>query len=132
MNTPATAKTSAETRLAVVSAIPAFCEAMANDYATWSDRAARGLPANRMLFDLDMGKKFIRVWSRHEDSGSSRSAHSFIVMEDCTVKTVKGTPLNLRAGDILKVATWKAPALNFVRGNVLDKNYGNCKWTGAA
>jgi hypothetical protein len=37
----------------------------------------------------------------------------------------------LKEGDILKCASWKAPALNFIRGNILEGNYGNCRWTGA-
>ena len=35
-----------------------------------------------------------------------------------------------REGDILKAASWNAPALNFARGNVNDGGY-EIRWTGA-
>ena len=34
-------------------------------------------------------------------------------------------------GDILKAATWKAPARNFARGNILNGNWGKVRWEGA-
>jgi hypothetical protein len=51
------------------------------------------------------------------------SVHSFIVMEDTK---------DFKKGDILKAASWKAPAKNFSRGNVYDvTSYINVDWTGA-
>jgi hypothetical protein len=47
--------------------------------------------------------------------------HSFIVLKNDG---------KFRKGDILKAASWAAPATNFVRGNVLDKKYANATWTG--
>lgn len=44
---------------------------------------------------------------------------------------VKSSDGKFRAGDILKVASFAAPAKNFARGNVLDGNFMNIKWTGA-
>jgi hypothetical protein len=63
---------------------------------------------------LEEGSKYIKVVSNN-------SAHSFIVKKDGKFKQ----------GDILKANSWKAPATNFVRGNVLTKEYGTIAWTGA-
>ena len=35
-----------------------------------------------------------------------------------------------KAGDILKAASWKAPATNFVRGNLFEKTFDRVRWTG--
>ena len=35
-----------------------------------------------------------------------------------------------KEGDILKAATWKAPALNRARGNVLAEDFSWVRWTG--
>ena len=63
---------------------------------------------------VDHGNKYIKVVS-------NGGAHSFIVTKD------NG---KFRKGDVLKAASWAAPARNFARGNILD---GTAKpmWTGA-
>jgi hypothetical protein len=61
------------------------------------------------------GKKFIKVLNNH-------AAHSFIVLEDDG---------KFNAGDILKAASWSAPAKNFARGNVINGEYGRISWAGA-
>jgi hypothetical protein len=33
-------------------------------------------------------------------------------------------------GDILKSASWRAPARNFARANVLKRDYSNIRWCG--
>ena len=54
---------------------------------------------------------------------TNNSAHSLIVLED-----TKG----FKKGDILKAASWKAPAKNFIRGNVYTpSSYINVDWEGA-
>ena len=50
------------------------------------------------------------------------SVHSFIVRED---------DAKFKRGDILKAASWKVPAKNFVRGNVIDGTFDRITWTGA-
>jgi hypothetical protein len=62
----------------------------------------------------EVGSKYIKVVSNN-------SAHSFIVKKDGKFKR----------GDILKANSWKAPATNFARGNVLSEQYGTIAWTGA-
>jgi len=53
------------------------------------------------------------------------SVHSFIV--------VKPTP-KFKVGDILMAKSYKAPATNFARGNILDPkfNFGAVRWVGVA
>lgn len=63
-----------------------------------------------------VGSKYIKVIQRN-------SVHSFIVNTDKDKK--------FRKGDILKPAGWAAPARNFARGNVLDGDFSNIRWTGA-
>ena len=65
------------------------------------------------------GQRYIKLVSKG-------SVHSFIVKED--MFTPGGQP-RFRKGDVLKPASWKAPALNRARGNVLEGNYP-IQWTG--
>ena len=53
---------------------------------------------------------------------SNRSVHSFIVIKDTD---------KFKRGDILKAASWKKPATNFVRGNILEGTFDRVTWTGA-
>jgi len=116
-------------------ALIAYFDAMKADYSKWT-KGVTGFGGYDVTADKP-GSKFVRII--HTSSGGQRSSHSFIVLKDCEV--TKSAPLyskkpkevlKLRAGDILKCASWRAPALNFVRGNILDGNYGKCAWTGAA
>jgi len=63
------------------------------------------------------GSKYIKVIH-----GSS--VHSFIVKSPNDAK--------FKYGDILKAASWRAPARNFARGNVIDETFENVLWTGVA
>ena len=62
---------------------------------------------------VSFGKKFIKIV---QDTG----VLSFVMKEDS---------VRFRKGDILKAASWRAPALNSPRGNVLTGNYP-IQWTG--
>jgi hypothetical protein len=69
---------------------------------------------------FERGRKFMKVVM---SSWGSRSVHSFICIQPHG---------KFQFGDILKAASWAAPAKNFARGNVLDTNsYTNHRWTGA-
>jgi len=59
------------------------------------------------------GKKYIKIIF-------DRSVFAFIVKEDFK---------HFKKGDVLKPASWAAPALNQSRGNVLEGNYP-IQWTG--
>tara|TARA_E500000318_G_C3493651_1_gene185459 strand:+ start:433 stop:816 length:384 start_codon:yes stop_codon:yes gene_type:complete len=69
---------------------------------------------------FEVGRKYIKV-TKTDRSGST-GVHSFIV----NTKNDK----KFKYGDILKAASWAAPARNFARGNVFGE-YGHINWTGA-
>jgi hypothetical protein len=108
-------------------ALVRFFDAMRADY---SKAGFKATDFDLAVDPVKKGQKFVRIWKK---SYGQRSAHSFIVLKDCVVNipTKRGAKLSLKVGDILKCASWKVPALNFIRGNILDVNYGACAWTGA-
>jgi len=67
--------------------------------------------------EFAIGKKYVKVtfkpWS--STKSTKKYTHSFI---------------DKTTGDIWKAATWKAPAKNFPRGNVLNNHYPTLRWTG--
>ena len=64
------------------------------------------------FIQVDVGRKFIRLWK-------GTSCWGFISRVD---DNLKGGPI--KKGDLLKPATWKAPAKH-ARGNIID---GTAKW----
>lgn len=67
--------------------------------------------------EFDEGKKYVKVVSI--SGGGSRSTFCFVEKEN---------------GNIWRAASWKAPARNFVRGNVYDQaSYiDRVRWTGVS
>lgn len=57
------------------------------------------------VYEVDGGRKYIRIISRSGGSASGGSVHCFVDAE---------------TGGVYKAATWKAPALNGERFNLLD------------
>jgi hypothetical protein len=72
---------------------------------------------NNKEFYYEIGRKYVHVIM----SDNQRSSHSWIMMND---------DKKFRRGDILKSASWKAPARNFARGNVLTGAYKQIRWCG--
>lgn len=72
-------------------------------------------PQDKFGVEFDEGKKYVKVVSI--SGGGSRSVFCFVEKEN---------------GNIWRAASWKAPARNFVRGNVFDQaSYvGRIRWTG--
>lgn len=104
-----------------------YLDAIKADYLKWSNRGEKNpiqqVIADRMIKDFNAGlevldgKVYLKVITR---SSSSRSVHSFIVKEDGP---------KFKRGDILKTASWSAPAKNKARGNIFGTYHIN--WTGA-
>jgi hypothetical protein len=88
---------------------------------------ARGYsrPDRQLTVEFDIGSKFIKVIVGHTND-TSRSSHSFIVIGE-----YKGKKNTFKHGDILKSASWRAPAKNFSRGNIMENSYGSISWAGA-
>lgn len=74
-------------------------------------------------FHYELGRKYVHVIMHHvgQFSANQRSSHSWIMLDD---------DKKFRRGDILKSASWKAPARNFMRGNVLRGTFKNIRWCG--
>jgi hypothetical protein len=94
------------------------------DYANWGERTEI---RNRMIEEFDAGcvyeihRKFIKVITGK--AGGNTSVHSFIVLADDG---------KFKRGDILMAASWRAPAKNFARGNILTGKFERrVTWTGA-
>jgi len=62
-----------------------------------------------------VGKKYIKFMS-------GNSCWGFVVLED---------DKKFQRGDILKPSTYKAPARNFARGNILNGDWSGVRWEGA-
>lgn len=90
------------------------------DYAGWGERSTI---REEMIREFDasvryeLHRKFIKVIT-----GPQTGVHSFIMLADDG---------KFKRGDILKAASWKAPAKNFARGNVLAGQLDRVRWTGA-
>ena len=80
--------------------------AMMSDYARSSVRIK--------MYETKVGKKYIKVTS---DGG----VVAFVVNTD--------KDLRFKLGDVLKPASWNAPARNAARGNVLEGGFP-IQWTG--
>lgn len=97
-------------------AISVLIEAIKDSYANYSEiteiRKKMIEEFNKKVHTIE-GKKYIKVVA-----GSS--VWGFIVKED------EG---KFRKGDILKAASWAAPAKNAARGNIIDGGY-QIHWTG--
>jgi hypothetical protein len=91
-----------------------YCKHLQKDYDKTSTRFVE--------FSYDVGRKYIHVIINHVgDFGGGRSSHSWIMINDDD---------KFKMGDILKSASWKAPARNKSRGNVLCGGYKHIKWAG--
>jgi hypothetical protein len=103
------------------SGLAAIIEKSKADYVAWWGNRASEPHIQQMIADfnasirIEEGNKYFKIIERN-------SVHSFVVKKDSG---------KFRAGDILKPASWKAPATNFARGNVLDGTLDRIRWTGA-
>lgn len=107
--------------------LSAYAAFIKQDYINWwSANGTRELcdTQKQMIaefnVDFEPGSSYIRV-VQFTPNGQ-RSSHSFIVVKPSG---------KFKIGDILKSASWKSPAKNFTRGNVLEKTFNRIRWTGA-
>lgn len=92
--------------------IEAYCEYIKNDYLNWTRRTPE------FVVTYKTGNKYIKITT-------NSLVHSFIVNTDKDEKFPLGT--------ILMAKSWKGPARNYSRGNVMfDGGYNRIRWTGAA
>jgi hypothetical protein len=109
----------------MATAIDSYIAHIKADYAGWSKR---GDPIREVMIQefnagclYEIHRKFIKVITGKV--GGNTSVHSFIMLDDDG---------KFKRGDILKAASWKAPAKNFARGNVLTGKFERrVSWTGA-
>jgi hypothetical protein len=108
-------------------ALTMYADHLIKNYNQWNKNAASSATAGQFgaidgKYDVwfERGRKFIKVV---KSSWGSRSVHSFICIQPHG---------KFQFGDILKAASWAAPAKNFARGNVLNpSSYFQHRWTGA-
>ena len=106
------------------SALQDYADFLKAEYVSRGASWAKSGFDRQLVVEFDKGSKFIKVIIGHSTDGvrdPSRSSHSFIVLKSD----------KFQYGDILKSASWRAPAKNFARGNVLKKDYGTISWCGA-
>ena len=72
---------------------------------------------NGKIFFYEIGRKYIHVIM----GDNQHSSHSWVMLKD---------DKKFKCGDILKSATWRGPARNFKRGNVLTGEYKHIRWCG--
>jgi len=80
-----------------------------------SDYAKNGY--NNKEFYCEVGRKYVHIIMQD----NQRSSHSWVMIDD---------DKKFKRGDILKSATWRGPARNFGRGNVLCGGFKHIKWAG--
>jgi len=104
----------------MVEGMKGLIQAIETDYKNWTDKA--GLKyVKDFSVDYDIGSKYIKV---HNTTGlrdrSQTVVWGFVVNTDSDKKFKKG--------DLLMSASWRAPARNFARGNILESY--KVRWTG--
>ena len=103
-------------------ALNGLFDAIARDYADWHARGEYGSPSDYDEFlkklHVEEGRKYLKVV---QDTGNQNLVWGFIVKED---------DKKFKAGDILKAASWAAPARNKARGNILEEDFSRVRWTG--
>ena len=91
-----------------------------------------GKMIDAMVLDYSKGNNNERMFNEYKDGFKSIVGQKFIKITNGNgVKAfiVKEDNGKFKRGDILKPASWRAPAKNSARGNVLEGGYA-IQWTG--
>ena len=91
-----------------------------------------GKMIDAMVLDYSKGNTNERMFNEYKDGFKTIVGQKFIkITNNNGVKAfvVKADGGRFKMGDILKPASWRAPAKNRARGNVLEGNYA-IQWTG--
>jgi hypothetical protein len=91
-----------------------------------------GKMIDAMVVDYSKGNSNERMFNEYKDGFKSIVGQKFIKITNGNgVKAfiVKEDNGKFKRGDILKPASWRAPAKNSARGNVLEGGYA-IQWTG--
>ena len=94
--------------------------------------AGIGKMIDAMVVDYSKGNTNERMFNEYKDGFKSIVGQKFIKITNGNgVKAfiVKQDDGKFKMGDILKPASWRAPAKNSARGNVLEGGYA-IQWTG--
>lgn len=95
-------------------------ETIARDFADYKARGEYGSPSDYSEFlnnlSVEEGRKYLKITKK---LGSQTMVWGFIMKEDDG---------KFRKGDILKAASWSAPARNKARGNIFEQY--DVRWTG--
>ena len=91
-----------------------------------------GKMIDAMVVDYSKGNTNERMFNEYKDGFKTIVGQKFIkITNNNGVKAfvVKADDGKFKMGDILKPASWRAPAKNSARGNVLEGGYA-IQWTG--
>lgn len=101
-------------------AISNLLDAAARDFAEWKARGEYGAPGDfeefRENIYPDGGRKYLRIT---KTQGGQKMVWGFVALADGP---------KFKCGDILKAASWAAPATNKARGNIFEEY--DVRWTG--
>ncbi len=104
-----------ENTIVVTGSTPEFCSWLEGVKKIAHSHRAENFPSLApQVFTIEEGAKFIRVVTQ-ETTGTGRSVYCFIAKVDSKTKALG----EVKAGDVLKSASWKAPA-PIARGNIFD------------
>ena len=116
------------TKNEIKTALRGYLDHILDDYEIWQNNRNVGRNGRTEIqtkmredfirgLDFKMGKKYVKVVNKG-------SVHSFIVNTYDDPK--------FKFGDILKAASYSAPAKNFARGNIFEGKFGRISWTGTS
>lgn len=105
---------------AMMEALEKLRQIMINNYKNWGGNRNREVTLDDYDIEFEFGSKYIKVV--HTARSQSRSVAGFVVADEKHKK--------FAYGDLLKQAGWKAPAMNFSRGNVFELDGKDIAWTG--